>query len=136
MFIDELKKAFVEKLVQEDFNIRALARRTGVNNSTLNRLKSKKANFENIPALTIQRLFPDIQVFFFGEKTCGEKILVSGVNTAPIANGKHANISISSRNGSEIIFDESTKILLAYWEDLPQSKRFEFLMKLAELKER
>ena len=33
-------------------------------------------------------------------------------------------------------FDESTKILLAYWEDLPHSKRFEFLMKLAELKER
>lgn len=134
MFVDELKKAFDQRLRQEEHNIRALERKTQVNYSTLNRLNSKKADFSNIPALTIQRLFPEMRVYFFrSDWPDGGGIMVGGSNHAPIANGAHAKATI--RTGTDLIMDDSTRMLLSYWRDLPQSRRFEFLMKLAEMKE-
>lgn len=136
MFVDELKKAFEERLRQEEHNIRALSRKSGVNNSTVNRLNSKKADFSNIPALTIQRLFPEMRVYFFrGQWPDGGGVMVGGSNHAPIANGAHAKAvsQVSAPPGAPA--DETTRLLLAYWRELPPSKRFEFLAKLAELKE-
>jgi len=136
MFVEELKKAFARRLSQEDHNIRALSRKSGVNNSTVNRLNSKKAAFENIPALTIQRLFPEIRVYFFREdRPDGGGVMVAGPNNAPIANGTHANASVRCAAASDPVTDDSTRMLLEYWRDLPQSRRFEFLMKLAQIKE-
>ena len=132
MFVDELKKAFDQRLRQEEHNIRALERKTQVNYSTLNRLNSKKADFSNIPALTIQRLFPEMRVYFF-RSDWPAGVTVTGTNSGAIASGNHAKATV--RTGSDLVADDSTRMLLAYWRDLPQSKRFEFLMKLAEMKE-
>ena len=136
MFVDELKKAFEERLRQEEHNIRALERKTQVNYSTLNRLNSKKADFSNIPALTIQRLFPEMRVYFFRSDWPDRGgVMVGGSNHAPIANGAHAKAVSSQVSPPDPVADETTRLLLSYWRDLPQSKRFEFLMKLAEMKE-
>ena len=132
MFVDELKKAFDQRLRQEEHNIRALERKTQVNYSTLNRLNSKKADFSNIPALTIQRLFPEMRVYFF-RSDWPAGVTVTGTNSGAIANGTHAKAMV--RTGADPVEDDSTRMLLSYWRDLPQSKRFEFLMKLAEMKE-
>lgn len=67
MFVDELKSAFFRLVEKERRNLLSITRITGVNNSTLNRLYSNKAQFENIPAKTIERLFPHITVYFFPE---------------------------------------------------------------------
>lgn len=96
MFVDELKIAFERLLEKERNNLLALTRNTGVNNSTVNRLHSQKANFGNLPALTVQRLFPEMKVFFFREDyppDCGG-VSVNGTNHAPIANGAHAKATI------------------------------------------
>ena len=134
MFVDELKIAFARLVFQEDHNLLSISRKSGVNNSTVNRLNSKKADFSNIPALTIQRLFPEMRVYFFrSDWPDGGGIMVGGSNHAPIANGAHAKAMV--RTGADPVEDDSTRMLLSYWRDLPQSKRFEFLMKLAEMKE-
>ena len=39
------------------------------------------------------------------------------------------------RTQDPALSDDSTRILLSYWRELPPSRRFEFLMKLAEVKE-
>lgn len=132
MFVDELKNAFEQRLRQEEHNIRALERKTQVNYSTLNRLNSKKADFSNIPALTIQRLFPEMRVYFF-RSDWPAGVTVTGTNSGAIATGVNAKASV--HNSSDPVSDDSTRMLLSYWRDLPQSKRFEFLMKLAQLKE-
>lgn len=132
MFVDELKKAFEERLRQEEHNIRALSRKSGVNNSTVNRLNSKKADFSNIPALTIQRLFPEMRVYFFrSDYPRDAGIMVTGPNTGPIASGVNANATVRIGQQPDPVADESTKMLLSYWNNLPASKRFEFLMQLA-----
>ncbi|NCB09606.1 MAG: hypothetical protein EOM73_15795 [Bacteroidia bacterium] len=146
MYIDELKAAFYRLIEHEEHNIRSISRLTGVNNSTLNRLNSKKADFENIPAKTVQRLFPEMKVYFFRTDWPDGAVLVHGANNAPIANGSNARASVrygrnaqvltgSANSPLETVQDESTRMLLTYWKDLPQSKRFEFLMKLAQIKE-
>ena len=61
--------------------------------------------------------------------------MVGGSNHAPIANGAHAKAVSSQVSPPDPVADETTRLLLAYWQELPQSKRFEFLMKLAEMKE-
>jgi hypothetical protein len=132
MFVDEIKSAFDVLLEQERHNLRAISRKSGVNNSTVNRLNSKKADFSNIPALTIQRLFPEMRVYFFRSDWPGG-VTVTGPNSGAIANGAHAKATV--RNGTDPVTDDSTRMLLTYWRDVPQSKRFEFLMKLAEMKE-
>ena len=103
-----------------------------MNNSTVNRLNSKKADFSNIPALTIQRLFPEMRVYFF-RSDWPAGVTVTGTNSGAIANGAHAKAMV--RTGADPVEDDSTRMLLSYWRDLPQSRRFEFLMKLAEMKE-
>jgi hypothetical protein len=67
MFVNELKEAFSRLVARESHNLLAITRKTGVNNSTLNRLNASKASFENIPAKTIERLFPRMVVYFFPE---------------------------------------------------------------------
>ena len=67
MFVNELKEAFSRLVARESHNLLSLTRKTGVNNSTLNRLNASKASFENIPAKTIERLFPRMVVYFFPE---------------------------------------------------------------------
>lgn len=67
MFVNELKEAFSRLVTRESNNLLAITRKTGVNNSTLNRLNASKASFENIPAKTIERLFPRMVVYFFPE---------------------------------------------------------------------
>ena len=67
MFVNELKEAFLRLVARESHNLLSLTRKTGVNNSTLNRLNASKASFENIPAKTIERLFPRMVVYFFPE---------------------------------------------------------------------
>lgn len=136
MFVDELKIAFARLVSQQEHNLLSISRKSGVNNSTVNRLNSKKADFSNIPALTIQRLFPEMRVYFFrSDWPDAGGIMVGGSNHAPIANGAHAKAVSQQAAPSDPVADETTRLLLAYWQDLPQSKRFEFLMKLAELKE-
>lgn len=142
MFVDELKSAFEERLRREEHNLRAISRKSGVNNSTVNRLNSKKADFSNIPALTIQRLFPEMKVYFFrSDWPEGGGVMVAGSNNAPIANGTHAKASVRTDAPpapwmqDPALSDDSTRILLSYWRELPPSRRFEFLMKLAQIKE-
>ena len=136
MFVDELKMAFARLVSQEDHNLLSISRKSGVNNSTVNRLNSKKADFSNIPALTIQRLFPEMRVYFFRSQwPDGGGVMVGGSNHAPIANGAHAKAVSQQAAPPDPVADETTRLLLAYWQELPQSKRFEFLMKLAEMKE-
>ena len=136
MFVDELEKAFEYRLQQEGNNIRALSRKSGVNNSTVNRLNSKKADFANLPALTIQRLFPELRVFFFrSDYPAGAGVTVTGTNSGSIANGANARATVGDRREGDPLQDESTKLLLTYWRDLPPSRRFEFLMMLARSKE-
>lgn len=90
MFVDELKEAFQRLLEQGNHNLLALTRKTGVNNSTLNRLNSQKADFENIPARTIQRLFPKMTVYFFPEDRPRGSVSVNGVNHGAIATGSRS----------------------------------------------
>ena len=90
MFVDELKEAFQRLLEHENNNLLALTRKTGVNNSTLNRLNSQKANFKNIPAQTIQRLFPKMTVYFFPEDRPRGSVSVNGVNHGAIATGNRS----------------------------------------------
>ncbi len=136
MFVDELKIAFARLVSQEDHNLLSISRKAGVYNSTVNRLNSNYSDFSIIPALTIQRLFPEMRVYFFrSDWPDGGGIMVGGSNHAPIANGAHAKAVSSQVSPPDPVADETTRLLLAYWRDLPQSKRFEFLMKLAELKE-
>ena len=132
MFVDELKIAFARLVSMEEHNLLSISRTSGVNNSTVNRLNSKKADFSNIPALTIQRLFPEMRVYFF-RSDWPAGVTVTGTNSGAIANGTHAKAMV--RTGADPVEDDSTRMLLSYWRDLPQSKRFEFLMKLAEMKE-
>ena len=120
MFVDELKIAFARLVSQEDHNLLSISRKSGVNNSTVNRLNSKKADFSNIPALTIQRLFPEMRVYFFRtDWPDGGGIMVGGSNLAPIANGAHAKAvsHVSAPPGAPA--DETTRLLLAYWRELP-----------------
>lgn len=132
MFVDELKKAFARLVSMEEHNLLSISRKSGVNNSTVNRLNSKKADFSNIPALTIQRLFPEMRVYFFrSDYPRDAGIMVTGPNTGPIASGVNANATVRIGQQPDPVADESTKMLLSYWNNLPASKRFEFLMQLA-----
>ncbi len=109
MFVDELKIAFERRLAQEDHNIRSLERKTQVNYSTLNRLHSQKAGFGNLPALTVQRLFPEMKVFFFREDyPSGLGVSVIGANHAPIANGAHAKATV--RYGKNAVVNTETPV--------------------------
>ena len=132
MFVDELKSAFARLVSLEEHNLLSISRKSGVNNSTVNRLNSKKADFSNIPALTIQRLFPEMRVYFFRTDYPRDAgIMVTGPNTGPIASGVNANATVRIGQQPDPVADESTKMLLSYWNNLPASKRFEFLMQLA-----
>ena len=101
MFVDELKIAFERLVEKEKNNLLALTRNTGVNNSTVNRLHSQKADFGNLPALTIQRLFPKMKVYFFPEDYPEKKIVVEGNNSGAIAHGERSFAMVSKENLSK-----------------------------------
>lgn len=107
MFVDELKNAFERLVEKEKNNLLALTRNTGVNNSTVSRLHSRKADFHNLPALTVQRLFPEMKVFFFREDyPAGIGVSVAGSVHAPIANGANAKATV--RYGKNSILNNET----------------------------
>ena len=135
MFVDELKRAFFRLAQKESNNLLALTRKTGVNNSTLNRLNSHKANFENLPAKTIERLFPRMVVYFFPEDAPRNEGNVSGA----IAAGKKTRAVVSidnlgriyNNNDRLVCLDELENKLL-HAEDLTAEERVKFLLFLKE----
>ena len=69
MKLSEAAKAAYRKLLErEHLNILSLSRSTGVNYATANRLAQPKADFSNIPLSTIERLFPELKVYFFPDE--------------------------------------------------------------------
>ena len=69
MKLSEAAKAAYRKLLERDhLNILSLSRSTGVNYATANRLAQPKADFSNIPLSTIERLFPELKIYFFRDE--------------------------------------------------------------------
>ena len=116
MFVNELKEAFSRLVAREGHNLLAITRKTGVNNSTLNRLNASKASFENIPAKTIERLFPRMVVYFFPEDAPRGDVNVSGT----IASGRSARAIVAIDSGERVPreVDTSEMINLSELESL------------------
>ena len=139
MFVNELKEAFSRLVARESHNLLAITRKTGVNNSTLNRLNAKKASFENIPAKTIERLFPRMVVYFFPEDAPRGNVNVSGT----IASGHSARaiVAIDSGgripppdvDGSETINLSELEFLILHAEKLTAEEQIKFLRFLKDL---
>ena len=124
MFLDDLKLAFEERLKAENYNIRQLSLKTGVNNSTLNRLNSQKASLENIPVLTMQRLFPDMVVYFFGHKD------VAHTNNGAIANGNYSTAVNTYVQPSDTINRSELENQILHADGLTNDERVKFLLLL------
>ena len=140
MTLDEqIKRAFSTLVEQEDRNLRQISLKKGLAYSIIHKLYSGESSFSKMSVQTLAKLFPRLRISFFGEEPNG--ITVNGNNTGAIASGANARASVQTGAPpvpwaqEPALSDESTRILLSYWRELPPSRRFEFLMKLAEVKE-
>ena len=132
----EVKNALRNAIFKCNGNIRELSRKTGVAYSILHRLINGRTDIERVPFGTLSRLFPEMKITFFAEDyPVADCVVVSGSNSGAIANGRQSSAVVNNDGGIMTNIDESTRILLSYWKDLPNSRRFEIIAKLAEIKE-
>ena len=85
----------------------ALAKKLGLTHSVINRFENGTCRISNMTIGTLEKLFPNLRLAF-----------------------NNANFL-----SAEDLTDDTTRLLLTYWQALPPSKRFEILAKVASYAE-
>ena len=118
-----------------------LAKQLGMYHSRINCFDNGSRKVSGMTVATLEKLFPDLKLYFFREDWPGEKggdfrgAELTGVQLGDANRMKHVNIQpVSEQGGGKM--DEPTRMLLNYWEEMPMSQRFELLAHLAERKEK
>lgn len=118
-----------------------LAKKLGMYHSRINCFDNGTRKVSGMTVATLAKLFPDLKLYFFREDWPEEKgnyfqrARLTGVQLGDANRMEHVSIQSASEESVSNI-DEPTRMLLEYWKDMPMSRRFELLARLAELKEK
>ena len=117
-----------------------LAKQLGMYHSRINCFDNGSRKIGGMTVSTLEKLFPDLKMYFFREEwpvERGHNFQGAHLNGVQLGNSnrmENASLNLQERNGQE--WDDSTRMLLDYWREMPMSRRFELLARLAELKEK
>ena len=118
-----------------------LAKKLGMYHSRINCFDNGTRKVSGMTVATLAKLFPDLKLYFLRVDWPEEKgnnfqrARLTGVQLGDANRMEHVSIQSASEESVSNI-DEPTRMLLEYWKDMPMSRRFELLARLAELKEK
>lgn len=118
-----------------------LAKKLGMYHSRINCFDNGSRRISGMTIATLAKLFPELKLYFFKEdwpqdnSSNFQNAHLTGVQLGNANRMDHVTIQPSESVVSSAP-DEATQMLLGYWKEMPMSRRFELLARLAELREK